>query len=66
MKTVEKWRWRIRWTGRWTTTPIAYTEEQIRREHPEAEKVPNSRVTVEVPETEEEIEAGMRPAKRGK
>jgi hypothetical protein len=60
MRTVEKWRWRIQWGGRWTTTRIPYTEEGIRREHPEAERVPGSMKLVEVPETDEEREAIVR------
>lgn len=60
MRTIEKWHFRIRWGGRWTTTRIAYTEEQIRREHPDAVKIDNTRVVVEEPETEEERAAVMR------
>lgn len=65
MKTVEKWRWRIRWAGRWTTTRIAYTEADIRREHPEAEKMEESRILVDLPETETKIQAFQRPTNRG-
>jgi hypothetical protein len=57
VKQIEKWKWRIRWAGRWTTTQIARTEEDIRREHPEAIKVEASRIVVEMPETEAEIQA---------
>jgi hypothetical protein len=64
MKTVEKWRWGIRWAGRWTTTQIHRTEEDIRREHPEAQKIEASRITVQLPETEAEIDAAQRPARR--
>lgn len=64
MKTVEKWKWKIRWTGRWTTSG-PWTEEHIRREHPEAERVPGSRILVELPETDAEIAACQRPANRG-
>jgi hypothetical protein len=64
MKQIEKWRWRIKWGGRWTSTRIAFTEDQIRREHPEAEKVEGSRVVVNLPETEAEIQAFQRPANR--
>jgi hypothetical protein len=64
MKTVEKWKWRIRWAGRLTTTRIAYTEAEVRREHPEATKVEGSRVLVELPTTQVEIQAVQRPARR--
>jgi hypothetical protein len=59
MKTVEKWLWRIRWTGRWTTTRVHFTEAEIRREHPEAERVDGSRILVDVPDTEEERQAAQ-------
>jgi hypothetical protein len=59
MKQVEKWKWRIRWAGRWTTTRIAQTEAEVRREHPEATPVESSRVLVELPETEAEIQAAQ-------
>lgn len=64
MKTIEKWRWRIRWAGRWTTTRIAYSEADIRREHPEATYVEGSLIVVELPETQAEIPASQRPARR--
>jgi len=60
MKQVEKWKWRIRWGGRWTSTRIAYTEAEIRVEHPEATKLPDSRIVVELPETDAEIQARQR------
>jgi hypothetical protein len=66
MKQVEKWKWRIRWAGRWTTTRIHFTEAEVRREHPEAEKIASSLVQVDLPETDAEIQAAQRPAKRGK
>jgi hypothetical protein len=64
MKTVEKWKWRIRWAGRWVTTRIAMTEQDIRREHPEATKVDNTRIEVTLPESEAEVLAYQRPPKR--
>jgi hypothetical protein len=60
MKTVEKWHWRIRWAGKQTTTRIHYTEDEIRREHPEAVRIDASRITMEVPETLAELDAAMR------
>ena len=64
MKIVTKWRWRIRWGGRWTTTRSAYTEVEVRREHPEAVRIDNTRVDVQLPETEAEIEFIQRPSRR--
>ncbi len=64
MQTVEKWKWRIRWAGRWTTTRIAYTEAEIRLQHPEATKVPGSRIVVDLPETDAEIQAAQRNPNR--
>lgn len=60
MKTVEKWLWRIRWAGRWTTTRVHFTEAEIRREHPEAERIDASRILVDVPDTDEERAAAVR------
>jgi hypothetical protein len=64
MKVVEKWKWRIRWAGRWTTTRIAMTEDEIQREHREATRVDGSRIEVELPETEAEVLANQRPPTR--
>ncbi len=64
MQQIEKWRWKIRWGGRWTSTRIHYTEEQIRREHPEARKIQESRLVVDVPETPAEIAAAEQAMRR--
>jgi hypothetical protein len=64
MKTAEKWIWRIRWAGRWTTTLVPFTEDQVRAEHPEAVRVEGSRVMVKLPETEAEIQAAQRAPRR--
>lgn len=61
MKTVEKWLWRIRWAGRKTTTRAHFTEAEIRREHPDAERVDASRILVELPDTDEERQAAQQP-----
>jgi hypothetical protein len=65
MKTVEKWLWRIRWAGRWTTTRVHFTEAEVRREHPEATKIEGSMVLVELPETEAEIQGSQRKPSPG-
>jgi hypothetical protein len=59
MKQVEKWRWRIRWAGRMTTTRVHFTEAEIRREHPEAVRIEESRIVVAQPETDVELEAAQ-------
>ena len=61
MKLVEKWRWRIRWAGRTTTTRAHFTEAEIRTQHADAVRVDNSRIEVQLPETEAEIEAARQP-----
>jgi hypothetical protein len=60
MRKVEKWKWRIRWGGRMTTTRIHYTEAEIRREHPEAVRIDGSRIVVCLPQTEGEMAATRR------
>jgi hypothetical protein len=60
MHQVEKWKWRIRWAGRSTTTRVAFTEAEIRREHPEAVKVEGSRVLVNLPDNDTEVRAFQR------
>lgn len=42
MPAVETWRWRIRWGGKSTTAPGHWTEQEIRREHPDAERIEGS------------------------
>jgi hypothetical protein len=56
VKQVEKWRWRIRWAGHMTTSHHA-TEAEIRREHPQAVRIEESRVVVQLPDTPTELEA---------
>lgn len=64
MRSVEKWLWRIRWAGHMTTTRIHYTEQEIRRHHPEAVRVEASRVLVDLPETEQELQQALQPRGR--
>jgi hypothetical protein len=63
MKYVEKWLWRIRRAGGMTTTRAHFTEDEIRREHADAQRVTISRIVVELPDTEQECEPPIR--KRG-
>jgi hypothetical protein len=59
MREVEKWKWRVRWAGRLTTTRIHYTEAEIRREHPEAIRLDGTRIVVVLPESEAERGAAI-------
>lgn len=43
-KRNEKWLWWIREGERTTTTPVRYTEEEIRQKHPGAVRVESTRV----------------------
>lgn len=61
MQRIEKYRWKIRWAGRWTTTRVHFTEAEIRREHPEAERDDATRIVVELPDTDEERSAAQQP-----
>lgn len=60
MKIEVQHRWRIQWCGKWTTTGYHCTEERIRREHPEAQVVPNTRRELQIAETPEEIRERFR------
>ncbi len=55
MKSETTYRWRIQWAGKWTTTKYNCTEDQIRREHPEAICLVESKRVDMVPETDAEI-----------
>ena len=35
--------WQIQWAGRWMTTFTRFTEEAVRKEHPEAVRIDDSR-----------------------
>lgn len=61
MKSVEKWLWKIRWAGRTTTTRVHFTEDEVRAQHPEAERIEASRISVELPETGDELTAARQP-----
>lgn len=43
--------WQIQWAGRWMTTHTRFSEEAIKREHPEAVRIDDSREVRLVPET---------------
>ena len=64
MQTVEKWRWRIRWAGRWTSTRIHQTEAEIRAEHPEAVRIEESRIVVQQAASQDEVGAAHRGPRR--
>ncbi len=54
MVTEEVFYWRIQWAGRWMLTTRRFTERDIRKEHPEAIRIDDSRQTVLTPETYQE------------
>jgi hypothetical protein len=49
------YQWRVTWAGRWTTTKHHCTEEHIRKEHPEAVCLIESKRVQMIPETPEEF-----------
>jgi len=50
MKQEEVYFWQIHWAGRWMTTFTRFTEEAIKREHPDAIRVDDSlQVRIDVP-----------------
>ena len=57
MRRIEQHRWRVLWAGRWKTTSYHCTEDEIRTEHPEAERVEGTLRVLELPETDVEIAA---------
>ena len=61
MKIEIQYRWRIMWSGHWATTGHHCTEEQIRKEHPEAVRVDDSRRELRVAETFDERKHAMFP-----
>jgi len=56
MKTVETYRWRIKWGGRWTTTRHQATEAEILTNNPEAVRVEGSLVMRQIADTPEELQ----------
>lgn len=59
MREVEVFIWRTLWCGKWGNTRYKCTEEDIRKENPEAIKIESSREVRLVPETEEEQNRAM-------
>lgn len=64
MRYVEKWLWRIRWAGRLTTTRVHFTEDEIRAQHRDAQRVDASRILVPLPETDSERDTAWQPRGR--
>ena len=54
MKTEIQYLWRIKWFRRWTTTGHHCTEDQIRKEHPEAVRIDATRRELQIAETWDE------------
>ena len=59
MREEIRYRWRVKWAGRWTTTSYHCTEKHIRKEHPEAICEPDTRQVLMVPETRAEQDDAM-------
>ena len=59
MKTEIQYQWRIKWAGHWTTMGHHCTEESIRKEHPEAVRIDDSRREVQIAETFDERKNAM-------
>jgi hypothetical protein len=59
MKTEIQYRWRVVWSGHSTTTGHHCTEEQIRKEHPEAVRIDASRRELQVADTFDERKNAM-------
>ena len=56
MREEETFIWRIKWGGRWTKTGIHYSEDAIRKEHPEAVRLDDTRKVRLVPQTDAEYQ----------
>jgi hypothetical protein len=54
MITEEVFLWQIQWAGTWMVTRTRFTENGIRREHPEAVRVEDSRQVRLTPESPQE------------
>lgn len=60
MKEKITYLWRTKWAGKWGTTRFHCTEEHIRKEHPEAVCLPDTKRVQLIPETPEEFAAQQR------
>ena len=65
MVTEEVFYWQIQWAGRWMLTRRRFSEVEIRKEHPEAIRVDDSRVTICTPEAPQERTQASRSATLG-
>jgi hypothetical protein len=61
MKTVEKWKWRVHWAGRMVVTRVPFTADEIKARHPDAIRMDGTRLVVELPETQAELDAARQP-----
>ena len=55
MTTEHHYLWRTKWNGKGSTTRYHCTEEQVRHEHPDAQRVEGSLIVREIPETDAEV-----------
>ncbi len=56
--------WQIQWAGRWMTTFTRFTEETIRKEHPEAIRIDESQEIRLKPESPNERSAARSQNRR--
>lgn len=60
MKQVNYYRWQVKnHLGKWFTTRHEASEEQIRKQHPEAVRLDHTKVTRQIPETAAEMNHRM-------
>lgn len=60
MKSVDYYRWKVKdRLGKWYTTRHDASEEQIRKQHPEAVRLDHTKVTRQIPETVAESNYSM-------
>ncbi len=55
MREETTYQWRVQWTGKWTTTKYHCTEDHIRKEHPDAVCLVETKRVQWLPETAEEF-----------
>jgi hypothetical protein len=61
MAEITLFRWRVQWLGKWVTTRYDATEDDIRKQHPEAVRIDSTRVVRQVPTNGPEWTSGFFP-----
>lgn len=60
MKQEITYLWRIKWAGKWTTTRHHISDEDVKKEHPEAICLPDTKRVTQIPQLPEEIREALR------